>query len=194
MNNHPPALLPPKDYKEHIGFFRFIQKEAEKLVKKFMDEYGREIIKPMFKSFTACLKAPFETDQVILARNKEKKSSIVKGLIRCKSKVCPICSAIIFKDHYTNIVKAIKKHLLNKENSVYLLTLTISHQKTDKLADLIEKFDKSKQDFWRSQIVKKFRKASELIGRITSLEVNFNDKRMVIIRTIIFSYSAKTLI
>ena len=97
------------------------------------------------------------------------------NIVTCKSKhVCPVESPSIAAVEAKYIQEAIKKCRV-EGNDVYMLTLTFRHNNMMSLKYCMDKFHEALQLFWKSGSVRRFYN-DYFFGRITSLEVTWNEK------------------
>lgn len=95
------------------------------------------------------------------------------GLLVCGSVwTCPVCAAKISEKRKKELELAFEQH---KENGgfISMLTLTFSHQKTDKLEDMLTNFGKATSRFMSGKVFQNIRNEIGMIGRIRVLEVTY---------------------
>lgn len=93
------------------------------------------------------------------------------GLLVCGSVwTCPVCAAKISEKRRRELELGFSQH---KENGGYIsmLTLTVSHHRTDKLKDTLANFSKANTRFTSGSVFQNIRKEIGLIGRVRVLEV-----------------------
>lgn len=89
--------------------------------------------------------------------------------------ICPVCSAKISEKRVKELRTAFQAH--RKDGGrIAMLTLTFSHQRTDKLADILDLFNQATQEMFRGKAFDNIRKEMGIIGRIRSMEVTWNDE------------------
>lgn len=97
------------------------------------------------------------------------------NLIHCSSGwICPICNAKIMSKRRDEINLAERQ---NKEigGRVLMLTLTHSHKKADKLADLLDKQAYALKILWENTALKKDMKEYGYIGMIRGMEMTWGE-------------------
>lgn len=97
------------------------------------------------------------------------------NLIHCSSGwICPICNAKIMSKRRDEINLAERQ---NKEvgGRVLMLTLTHSHKKADKLADLLDKQAYALKILWENTALKKDMKEYGYIGQIRGVEMTWGE-------------------
>lgn len=112
---------------------------------------------------------------VAVHRHRKTNRSFYGGLLVCGSVWhCPVCAAKISEKRRKELESAFIQH---KENKGYisLLTLTFSHQKTDKLKDMLFNFGQATQKFMSGKAFQNIRNELGMIGRIRVLEVTHGE-------------------
>ena len=115
---------------------------------------------------------------VDLKRNPETQRAYYHGICTCATPMlCPVCSPRIMGYRAAEIRHAVHSWLAeNPLNTCYMITLTLRHSLHDMLGYLLDLFATARKYFWGHRTVKKLLKQSDLIGRITSTEINFSLK------------------
>jgi len=124
------------------------------------------------KSRTAkCLRIRAHNSDVQVWKSIEYGTAQYAGLQTCGSVwACPVCAAKIAERRRVEVLAAITA---NKAAGgvVNLLTLTTPHQRTDDLAELLDKQAKALRSFWTDKTVRTVFKDMGTIGQIRALEV-----------------------
>lgn len=106
-------------------------------------------------------------------KHRQTQKAFYGGLMICGSVwICPVCAAKISERRKAELKNAASAH---KDSGGYLtmLTLTFSHSKTDRLADLLESLGKVVQKFRSGKAYDKLRTQLGLIGSVRALEVTY---------------------
>ncbi len=111
----------------------------------------------------------------LVSVHKHRKSSraFYGGLLVCGSVwTCPVCAAKISERRRRELELGFSQH---KENGgfISMLTLTVSHHKTDKLKDTLTNFGKATSRFTSGKAFQNIRNEIGLIGRVRVLEVTY---------------------
>lgn len=124
------------------------------------------------KSRTAkCLRIRAFNSEVQVWKHHEHGTAAFCGLQTCGSVwACPVCAAKIAERRRSELQAAMATHRA-RAGTVLLLTLTTPHQKTDQLAELLEKQGKALHRFWADRSVKAVFKEMGTIGHVRALEV-----------------------
>ena len=134
---------------------------------------------PIFtkSSYCKCHKVS-RASVVDLKRNPETKRAYYDGICTCATPLlCPVCSPRIMGRRSAEIRQAIHYWLsLDSDNTCYMITLTLQHSLSDSLSFLLDLFKSARKYFWGHRTVKSLLKQSDLVGRITSTEINFGIK------------------
>lgn len=95
------------------------------------------------------------------------------GLMVCGSVwTCPVCAAKISERRRSELKQAIQIHRESK-GRVAMLTLTFSHQRTDRLFDTLDRFLKALRRFRSGKAYTKVVEPLGLIGSIRSFEITY---------------------
>lgn len=114
-------------------------------------------------------------DFVSVHRHKKSNRSFFGGLLVCGSVwTCPVCAAKISEKRRLELQTAFNAH---KEEGGYIcmLTLTFSHQKSDRLKDILEKFGQATQKFMSGRAYQTIRDEMGQIGRVRVFEVTYGE-------------------
>lgn len=87
---------------------------------------------------------------------------------------CPVCAAKISERRRLELQQAFDEHKGNGGH-IAMLTVTFSHKKFDRLADLLDKFGQATKMFMSGQRYNDIRLDMGLIGRIRVYEVTYGD-------------------
>jgi hypothetical protein len=118
-----------------------------------------------------CLRIRAFNSDVQVWKHHEHGTAAYAGLQTCGSVwACPVCAAKVAERRRVELQAAMATHKA-QSGAVTLLTLTTPHQKTDKLAELLENQSKALHRFWRDRTVKEVFKEMGTIGHIRALEV-----------------------
>ena len=131
------------------------------------------------KSRTAkCLRIRAYGQEVQVWKHHEHKTAAYGGLQTCGSVwSCPVCAAKIAERRRVELQAAMALHRSGvglpggRAGTVTLLTLTTPHQKTDKLAELLEMQGKALHRFWTDRTVRDVFTEMGTIGHVRALEV-----------------------
>lgn len=108
-------------------------------------------------------------------KHRQTHKAFYSGLIVCGSVwCCPICASKITERRKQELKIAFDTHKSNG-GKIAMLTLTFSHDKTDKLKDLLDKFGQATQRLFRGKAFDNIRKELDLIGRIRVYECTYGD-------------------
>lgn len=181
MRKRPPAAVPAAGQKkgfqaEPLGInAKSCANRMDTRVARFSLQSVARSILP--KSRTAkCLRIRAYGQEVQVWKHHEHKTAAYAGLQTCGSVwACPVCAAKIAERRRAELQAAMGLHRA-RAGAVALLTLTTPHQKTDKLADLLEMQGKALHRFWRDRGVKEVFKAMGTIGHVRALEVTHGRK------------------
>jgi len=114
-------------------------------------------------------------DHVSVHSHRKTGKAFYGGLMVCGSVwTCPVCAAKISEKRREELEHAFTIHKANG-GKIAMLTLTFSHSKFDKLADLINKFGQATQKFMSGYSFNKIRQEMGLIGRVRVYEVTYGD-------------------
>lgn len=95
------------------------------------------------------------------------------GLAVCGSVwTCPVCAVKISERRRMEIKQAFEMHK-QEGGKIALLTLTFSHQKNDRLSDLMHSFGQATQKLFRGKAFDEIRNEMDLLGRIRVYEVTY---------------------
>lgn len=123
-----------------------------------------------------CLMLRQKSKEIEVWKSKEFKTTSYAGLQTCGSVwACPVCSAKIAERRRAEIQSAMVAHQATG-GCVNMLTLTCPHQRTDNLADLLEKQAKALNRFWADRASKAVFQEMGVIGQIRALEVTHGRK------------------
>lgn len=112
---------------------------------------------------------------VSVHKHKKTNKSFFGGLLVCGSVwTCPVCAVKISEKRREELQTAFNAH---KENGGYIsmLTLTFSHQKCDRLKDILEQFGQATKKFMSGKSFQNIRNEMGLIGRVRVFEVTYGD-------------------
>lgn len=124
------------------------------------------------KSRTAkCLRIRAYNSDVQVWKHHEHGTAAYAGLQTCGSVwVCPVCVAKVAERRRVELQSAMAMHQANG-GKVNLLTLTAPHQRSDKLAELLQKQAKALRRFWSDRSVVEVFREMGVIGQVRALEV-----------------------
>lgn len=115
----------------------------------------------------------YNSGDVKVFRHRETSRSFYNGLIVCGSVWhCPVCAQKVSERRRNEIKKAFDLHKAN-EGKIAMLTLTFSHDKYDKLRDMLETFKKVTNKFMTGKAFHNIRLELGMIGRIRVMEVTY---------------------
>ena len=148
--------------------------EAQRLVRELF---------PQGNNFTKCTVCP-RSASVNVVRNATLQRAYFRQVVTCSNSfLCPVCAPRIRSKRSKEIGLAVDKWLSRSgtalerflsnepDKTLYMVTLTFQHSKRDKLSDIMPRFKKATQWFWRHRMVRdSFRKAG-IQGRITAFEI-----------------------
>ena len=146
------------------------QKIAQGVVREYFPIFTKS-------SYCKCHKVS-RASVVDLKRNPETNRAYYDGICTCATPLlCPVCSPRIMGRRSAEIRQAIHCWLSqDQDNTCYLITLTLRHSLSDSLSFLLDLFSNARKYFWGHRTVKNLLKRSDLVGRITSTEINFGIK------------------
>jgi len=120
-----------------------------------------------------CLRLVNNSSNVQVWQHKKTDKAFYNGLLVCGSVWnCPVCAAKISEIRRKELQQAFDIHK-SEGGHIALLTLTFSHQKVDRLKDILEKFGKATQKFMSGRAYQNIRDELGLIGRIRVFEVTY---------------------
>lgn len=120
-----------------------------------------------------CLRLVNNKHNVQVWEHRKTKKAFYNGLLVCGSVWnCPVCAAKISERRRKELRQAFDMHKA-EGGHIALLTLTFSHQKVDRLKDIIEKFGGATDRFMSGDAFNKIRKELGMIGRIRVSEVTY---------------------
>lgn len=120
-----------------------------------------------------CLRLVNNSSNVQVWQHKKTDKAFYNGLLVCGSVWnCPVCAAKISERRRKELQQAFDIHK-SEGGHIALLTLTFSHQKVDRLTDILEKFGKATQKFMSGRAYQNIRDELGLIGRIRVFEVTY---------------------
>lgn len=123
-----------------------------------------------------CLRIRAYNSDVQVWKHHEHGTAAYAGLQTCGSVwACPVCAAKVAERRRSELQGAMVTHQA-QGGGVLLLTLTTPHQKTDKLADLLDSQAKALHRFWRDRSVKEVFQEMGTLGHVRALEVTHGRK------------------
>lgn len=112
---------------------------------------------------------------VDIFKHRSTQKAFYGGLVVCGSVwICPVCSSKISERRRLELSKAFATHR-ESGGQLTMLTLTFSHSKKDKLADLILAFMKSLKRLQSGKRYAKLRERLGYIGTIRALEITYGE-------------------
>lgn len=152
----------------------------------FIDPMAGRIQRFIFQSVTRKLLPESRTNNCLRVRQGSKQIQVHKsvqygtasysGLQTCGSVwVCPVCAAKIAERRRAEILAAMAAHNA-AGGCVHMLTLTAPHQRTDDLAELLQKQAKALNSFWSDRQTKAVLHEMGTVGQIRALEVTHGRK------------------
>lgn len=97
------------------------------------------------------------------------------GLMVCGSVwTCPPCAAKVSERRKQEIVKATDMHK-SAGGSLYMITHTFAHQRSDQLADTMIRLSKARQHMRRQRAYRDLLRSMGFVGDIRTLEVTYGD-------------------
>lgn len=121
-----------------------------------------------------CLRG-LKGDCVEVYKHLKTDKAFYKGLIVCGSVwTCPVCASKISEKRRKELQLAFQKHK-SQGGKVAMMTLTFSHQRTDKLVDILDIFSKATTKFMTGKAYNEIRKEMGMIGRIRVMEVTWSN-------------------
>lgn len=157
------------------NFSRFaLHDEAQRLVRQLVPEGN---------NFTKCYVCP-RSSAVNVVRNPALNKAYFREVVTCSNSfLCPVCSPRIRSKRSKEIAFGVDKWLAasgtalerfrspDPEKTLYMITLTFRHSRSDKLSDMMPRFKKATQFFWGHRQVKKAFRSAGIQGRITAFEI-----------------------
>ena len=123
-----------------------------------------------------CLRLRAFGQDIQVIRSHEYKTASYTGLQTCGSVwACPVCAAKIAERRRVEIQTVMALHKAHG-GTVFLLTLTTPHQRTDNLKQLLENQAKALKFFKTDKTVRNSFKSMGIIGQIRALEVTHGRK------------------
>lgn len=115
-------------------------------------------------------------EYVDVHKHKQTNKAFYGGLRVCgRVWTCPVCASKISEKRRKELQLAFQKHK-SQGGKVAMMTLTFSHQRTDKLVDILETFSKATTKFMTGKAYNEIRKEMGMIGRIRVLEVTWSNE------------------
>lgn len=88
---------------------------------------------------------------------------------------CPVCASKISEKRRKELQLAFQQH--KRENGkIAMMTLTFSHKRTDKLANILDTFSKATNKFMSGRAYNEIREEMDIIGRIRVMEVTWSNE------------------
>lgn len=114
-------------------------------------------------------------DHVAVRKHRKTGKGFYSGLLVCGSVWhCPVCAAKISERRRKELEIAFSE--FQKEGGfISMLTLTFSHERTDRLKDILYSFGQATQKFMSGRAFNNIRNEIGLIGRVRVLEVTHGD-------------------
>lgn len=114
-------------------------------------------------------------DHVAVHKHRKTGKSFFGGLLVCGSVWhCPVCAAKVSERRRQELKLAFEQFKLSGGH-ISMLTLTFSHERADKLADILYKFGEATKKFMSGRAFNEIRKDIGMIGRVRVLEVTYGD-------------------
>lgn len=114
-------------------------------------------------------------NNVSVHKHRKSGRSFFGGLLVCGSVWhCPVCAAKISERRRMELKLAFEQ-FKDEGGHISMLTLTFSHDRTDKLKDILHQFGQATQKFMSGRAYNNIRNEIGLIGRIRVLEVTYGD-------------------
>lgn len=162
------SVKPDSDYFTNIYQRYFMQRFAQKIL------VDRGIIhseSPFYKCHRSYINSILS-----VYRNPITRKAYYSAVDTCGNvKSCPVCAPRIMAVRSSEIRNAVHSWLTESPlNTCYLLTLTFSHSRDQKLDSLLISFSSAVQHFWRNGSVKRAFSGYGYRGRITSLEIQYS--------------------
>lgn len=121
-----------------------------------------------------CLRG-LKGDCVEVYKHLKTDKAFYKGLIVCGSVwTCPVCASKISEKRRKELQMAFQKHK-SQGGKIAMMTLTFSHQRHDKLAEILDTFSKATTKFMTGKAYNEIRKEMGMIGRIRVMEVTWSN-------------------
>lgn len=142
-----------------------LHREAQRLIRE---------IYPRGNNYTKCTVCPFDST-VAVVRSAELRRAYFRQVITCaNASLCPVCAPRIRAKRTEEIGKAFDQwKKADSENTIYMITLTFQHQKTDSLSVIMENLKNASKSFWGHWSVKNAFKSAGMVGRITAFEITY---------------------
>lgn len=122
-----------------------------------------------------CLRS-MQGEYVEVLRHLKTDKAFYAGLRICGSPwTCPVCAAKISEKRIGELKTAFQVHK-KQDGKIAMLTLTFSHKRTDKLAEILEIFLKATMKFMTGKAYHEIRKEMGIIGRIRAMEVTWSNE------------------
>lgn len=115
-------------------------------------------------------------DNVGVHKHLKTNKSFYSGLRVCgRVWNCPVCAVKISEKRRKELQLAFQIHK-KESGKIAMMTLTFSHKRTDKLADILETFSKATTKFMTGKAYHNIREEMGIIGRIRVLEVTWSNE------------------
>lgn len=112
---------------------------------------------------------------VQVLKHKKTDKAFYNGLLVCGSVWnCPVCAAKVSERRRKELKQAFDFHK-KAGGHIALLTLTFSHQKFDRLKDILGMFSEATKRFMSGRAFQNIRDEIGMIGRVRALEVTYSD-------------------
>lgn len=98
------------------------------------------------------------------------------GLRSCGSVwTCPVCSAKISKRRADELRRGLGNHL-DRGGVVTMMTLTVQHQRSDDLKDLLERMSKAQRWFYQGRWYQELKAQYGIVGTVRNLEATWGQR------------------
>lgn len=122
-----------------------------------------------------CLRLSNNGSNVQVWKHTKTHKAFYNGLLVCGSVWnCPVCAAKISEKRRKELQQAFDIHK-SQGGHIALLTLTFSHNKFDRLKDILTLFSKATDRFMSGKSFQKIRDEIGMIGRVRAMEVTYGD-------------------
>lgn len=114
-------------------------------------------------------------EDIKIWKHRKTHKAFYSGLAVCGSVwICPVCAAKISEKRKEELKQAFALHKADG-GFIAMLTLTFSHDRFDKLDDILDKFGQATQKLMRGKAFDNIRSEMGLIGRVRAFEVTYGD-------------------
>lgn len=138
-----------------------------------MQSVSKKVLKN--ERVSMCLRYINKNQDVAVWKHRKTEKAFYNGLLVCGSVwTCPVCAAKISEKRRKELKQVFDAHKATG-GSISMLTITFSHRKHNRLADILDKFSKANTKFMTGRAFHQIREEMGIIGRVRALEVTYGE-------------------